>query len=194
MCLAGPRVDVWDNRGVLGPWRRGAAFGRLRGGAHLADPPADQPPYLGLPGLHGDLCHQRGLATQRVQYLSPNLTLPTPTHPTQSDNMQANKTALSCSSSASADLRRKKNMNAAAVLSWHLFLNVLLLLLFSFQSDQYYQHTSSLLCFYQERTRKKELQKKKKLTSQKCIQVPTNECWQGAGTSIVFSSQPFLWV
>lgn len=90
MCLPGPGVDVWDDRGVLGPWRGGAPLCWLRGGAHLADPPADQPPYLRLLGLHGDLCHQRGLATQRVQYLSLNPTTTNPPNAERQASIQNN--------------------------------------------------------------------------------------------------------
>lgn len=64
-----------DHRRVLGPRRRGSALGRLCRGAHCSDPQIRKRHYLGLPCLHRDVRHQRGLAAQRVQYLSPGLLL-----------------------------------------------------------------------------------------------------------------------
>ncbi len=72
----GPAVR--DHRGVLGPRRRGATVGRLRGGAplhHLQDRQHHQHIYLGVPGLHDDddVRQQHGPSSQRVQHLNARL-------------------------------------------------------------------------------------------------------------------------
>lgn len=68
---SGPESDVRDHRGVLGPRRRGATVGRLRGGAHRADREDDQRRHQQRqPRLHSNGSHQRRPTSQRVQHLS----------------------------------------------------------------------------------------------------------------------------
>lgn len=70
MCVhAGSGAVVRDNRGMLGPWRRGSSLSGLRRGTPVSDPAPRQRPRLWLPRLRAHLGHQRGLSTQRVQHL-----------------------------------------------------------------------------------------------------------------------------
>lgn len=58
-----------DDRGVLGSRRRGAVISRMRGGANLSDPPADEHHYL-RPAFYSHLAHKRGPVAQRVPHLT----------------------------------------------------------------------------------------------------------------------------
>lgn len=66
----GSEPDVRDHRGMLGPRRRGAVVGGLRGRAHWSDSQDGQQHYLRRPHLHRDVSHERGPTSQRVQHLN----------------------------------------------------------------------------------------------------------------------------
>lgn len=157
----GPGADVWDDRGVLGPWCRGPSLSRLCGRADLPDPPAQQCHYLGLPGFYGDFGHQCGLATQRVQYLSPTLIFPV-WNETENINKWKRHTIKHCEASKrnetsfifpdSVDLRQQHECSCY-------FIRHFLIIIIIF-SDRINITSTRLYCIFMKRG-KKRIKKKK---------------------------------